>query len=157
MMGNETFAFAYWDWRNPNDREVPFTSDRLGVSDANGIVTGDLYVDYMTVCWGVDSSTPCDPMDPDGIRPLVRCSEVNGVNPCKADGDNWPTYDEYDEALEQSSYDVPVYNKFVDGSFRNYMEGFVVVDDCTGDQMCSPVPDYNISGLRRTLHNKVSL
>ena len=154
------FRVPYWDWRKEDEREGPFTRDRLGERSINSNgqpeVVGDLFTDWRTVCWyggsaGVSNpfdSNFCDPSVDTG--PLLRCPIVSGEDPCEASSPNWPSLDDYNTALEIQNYDTEDFGKNANDSFRNFLEGFEIVADCGEDDLCT-------ANTQRHLHNSVSL
>ena len=158
MLGDDTFSFPYWDWRNPDHREILFRRNRLGVS-VDGIVEGEIFDNWYTVCWNrcegdLDTSVPCD-LSRDFTGLLRRCP-VEAA--CEADNMNWPTYEHIDETVSMVPYDEPSFDRFARGGFRNFFEGFVIVDECDPDDtMCTPGEVNGTTvGIRRLLHNTVS-
>ncbi len=156
-----TFRLPYWDWRRETLRgesEGIFTRNKLGVIERQNdqpLVTGELFGNssWDTACWYEGSggiSNPrddniCDPEVNTGL--LTRCPSPET---CDKSNSNWPTIDDINTALSISTFDTPGYNKTSTNSFRNFLEGFDPVDNCTGRQLCSD------DGGQRYLHNAVS-
>ena len=161
LIDDHTFRVPYWDWRDPEQRDVPFQRKRLGES-IDGEVVGDLFEDenWQLKCWEDIEGKPfplpiCDPTVASSEK-LQRCPFAAL---CDKTNRNWPSYAEVAEAISIDTYDTSPYNRFVtdtDNSFRNYMEGFIVQPDCEGDTMCL-VDDKMGVAISRRIHNTVSL
>ena len=148
-----------------------FTRERLGESiynpDENKAhittgVRGTLFDSgWDTICWqnkiGVDG-TDCDPEMNTGA--LKRCPKrdqarnLQHSDPC-GNTSYWPTAETVRTALKKPNYDTSPYKTCKD-SFRNYLEGFVPLDSCTGAEQLMCGDGTNCSKLRR-LHNRVCL
>ena len=169
-IGDHLFRLPYWDWRDPEQREILFTEKRLGenaLGNVRGDIFGDLGQEWITVCWedpsSQDQDNPipiCNPTVPSGQR-LRRCP-IKSL--CDKDNENWPSYDDVEKAVSIYNYDYPPYDRFVrgeDNSFRNYFEGFVAEpgSDCEDDTLCTiqknGTSETTITVSRR-LHNTVS-
>ena len=158
MLGDHLFSFHYWNWLNPQQREVPFTPHRLG-STVNTIVTGDI-VDgnWSLICWfdRANFTAPYDICDPRelSIARLIRCPNKSL---CEKNNSVWPSYTDYHFSLSIKNYDVSPYNavvKCTEESYRSYMEGFLSEkgDDCRDDPMCTV---YGNEKATLKLHNVV--
>lgn len=156
------FRLHYWDWRRERqtDQNSPFKRDRLGTTEIdNGspVVRGDVIGDsWHTVCWDTSTNDKsraaplCNPTMNNAMR-LQRCPVTqNGMSPCAANNQNWPTENDVNTALKKNIYDASPFNKTASDGFRNFLEGFQVVDDCGGNEFCD-------NNLQRWLHNTVSL
>ena len=154
------FRLHYWDWRREVQMKTgansPFTENRLGVSrSSNSQVEGVLFNEgWNTICW-YDGTAICDPRSK--TEPLRRCPRVdNGINPCTPDNDNWPTKNSVNKAIGKPEYDTDNYMLEGDTSFRNFMEGFEVLDRtavCDQRKLCSMKRN---KPTQRHLHNAVS-
>ena len=163
-LNDDNFTVHYWDWRDPNERRSLFRRDRLGEHDSRtSAVTGRLFEDWPTRCWynGSGDVLPpveniCDPRNDTG--PIQRCPDKER---CAANYTGWPTYQDVQDAVGMGQYDMPDYNAFSTG-FRNYMEGFLVVDQCDsetdrGRDLCNTKTiDGTTENVQRLLHNTVS-
>ena len=168
MLSDHTFRIPYWDWRREQQLKHHagvFIESRLGKTNRKSIqpiVEGDLFSEgWDTICWfhrSGDVPNPvgnlCDPTVNTG--PLCRCPTVEGADPCNTSNPHWPSSADVRTALSKPDYDMPHFDENTGkDSFRNSLEGFEVVDDCDGNQLCTP----DISGttfLQRHLHNAVS-
>ena len=167
LLRDDNFTIHYWDWRYPNERTSLFRTDRLGAHDTQTIsrVTGDLVNGWRTICWyngSGDVSRPranqniCDPRNDTG--PLQRCPNKTH---CAANYAGWPSSQDVQDAVGMGQYDMPDYNAFSIG-FRNYMEGFLVVDQCDnetdrGRDLCNTkIINGMEEKVQRLLHNTVS-
>lgn len=136
-----TFRLHYWDWRKNKQTNAnsPFKSNRLGVTMNTGgrpRVQGDLVTDndWQTRCWRLEPGSICDPNENTG--PLQRCPFTG--DPCSINNPHWPSDAQVYTAVTRSPYDDGSYNKSSKTGFRNYMEGFDVLnDDNAGRQSCS--------------------
>ena len=165
------FRLSYWDWRSGSQTEEnsPFKENRLGTSVEYGterkpIVNGRIFGpphNWNTYCWSFDnnesqSTQVCNP-NANSSLPLQRCPKVdeNEPSPCDYDNTNWPTKDNVNNALGNTIYDIEDFDRLSHDGFRNYLEGFKVVDDCNENRFCAwdKKRDRNIL---RTLHNTVS-
>ena len=146
-----------------------FEENRLGVSRMNENnqyqVYGDLFNEgWNTTCWYGGSGnvmqevgTVCDPRTNTG--PLLRCPHYNGRDICRPDNPNWPTIDSVNTTISKPDYDTDDYRRNTDSnSFRNFMEGFEVLEDVS-EAECSGMPLCNHNdgvSIQRHLHNTVS-
>ena len=167
FLNDDTFTVHYWDWRDPDQRASLFESNRLGAHYLQtSAVTGDLVNGWQTICWydgsgGVSRPSAnqniCDPKNDTG--PLQRCPDKER---CAANYTGWPTYQDVQDAVYMTQYDIPDYNAFSTTGFRNYMEGFLVVDQCDnktdrGRDLCNNKTIDGITKMvQRLLHNTVS-
>ena len=160
------FRLPYWDWRSDSQTEdnSPFKEGRLGTSSMDSsIVSGDIFQSWNTTCWPEPSNSDSDMSDENSnvheelcdpsvlTRKLQRCPSANRRMPCSPNNPDWPTSRNVNHALGMSTFDTSPYDKMVRNVFRNYLEGFVPVNSCSGDNFCKPVEN-----IARTLHNKVS-
>ena len=166
FLNDDNFTVHYWDWRDPDQRTSLFESNRLGAHHPqNSTVTGDLVNGWRTICWyngsgGVSRPSAnqniCDPRNDTG--PIQRCPDKER---CAANYTGWPTYQDVQDAVNMTQYDMPDYNAFSTG-FRNYMEGFLVVGQCDnetdrGRDLCNnKIIDGTKEKVQRLLHNTVS-
>ena len=164
FLNNDTFTVHYWDWRKEDERTSLFESNRLGAHNSvTPQVTGDLLLNgWETICWysrNGNMNRPeqniCNPGTPTGS--LQRCPVKTA---CAANYSGWPSYDDVRTAVSMGEYDWSPYNRYSQG-FRNYMEGFHIVDQCDvqtrGQDLCMSVTiNGTDKGLQRLLHNTVS-
>ena len=159
MLGDHLFRFHYWNWLDPEQRDVPFQRDRLG-DHSNKIVMGDLADgNWSLICWydtSNDSSfNICNPNQPSEAQ-WIRCPNATL---CQKYNSVWPTYIDYHEAVSIQTYDISPYNAEVQcrESFRSLMEGFLneYGTDCRDDPMCSVDKDKNMKETLK-LHNVVN-
>ena len=153
------FRLHYWDWRDPEQRDILFKRDRLG-ENVNGNVVGDLFNNWDTYCWqDISGKQPpiatCDPTQPTN-ETLRRCPSKTL---CDKSNKNWPSYLDVDTAISIKSYDTSPYDRFIQNtekSYRNYMEGFITQrgTDCGGDTLCTT--DGNVT-VKRRIHNTVNI
>ena len=159
MLGDHLFRLHYWNWLDPDQRDVPFTIHRLGAL-VDTIVTGDI-VDgnWSLICWSdkTNFTAPYDICDPRQLSEsrLIRCPNASL---CERNNSVWPSYTDYQFSLSLGHYDVSPYSasvKCTEESYRNYMEGFLNErdGDCGDDPMCVAVGNNQKSTLR--LHNVV--
>ena len=160
-IGDHLFRLPYWDWRDPAQREILFTWNRLG-ANIGGEVFGELFgANWPTFCWedfsGKEPPLPiCDPTIPSG-QSLRRCPFALL---CGKDNKYWPGYEDVAGSLSIKHYDTSPYDSFVvdtDRSFRNYLEGFITRpgSDCGNDTMCSANYLRGVT-VRRVIHNIVN-
>ena len=76
MLGDHLFRFHYWNWLDPEQRDVPFKTDRLG-ENIDGKVVGDLVSNWSLVCWCDTSGEVaplkiCNPNKPSDLK-WLRC------------------------------------------------------------------------------------
>ena len=163
-IGDHEFRIPYWDWRYPDHREELYGTKKLGVN-VDGIVQGDLFDDWKIRCWeSLEGKTfPIKICNPNAPNPetLRRCPFPKK---CEKDDPNWPSFDDITKAVMIDPYDASPYGVFVldtqRKSFRNFMEGFNVIDpntpyDCGDDTMCTNIPGTNLTLIREN-HNSVS-
>ena len=80
LLEDPSFTVHYWNWTNTNDRTSIFSINKLGSNGNDGTVNSKYYREnnWKTVCWFPSDSTKghqtCNHTDPDGIRPIIRCS-----------------------------------------------------------------------------------
>ena len=168
------FRLSYWDWRRERQTEEnsPFKENRLGTSvdnrtDMKPIVNGRIFgppYNWNTSCWSFDNnesqSTPvCNPNENSDLV-LQRCPQVyeNGTlepSPCDYDNMDWPTEDDVNNAIGNTLYDIENFDRLSSDGFRNYLEGFQVVDNCNGNRFCAR-DEKRDRNILRTLHNTVS-
>ena len=80
LLDDPSFTARYWNWTNTNDRTSIFSINKLGNNANDGTVNSKYYGgnNWNTVCWFPSDSTKehqtCNHTDPDGIRPIIRCS-----------------------------------------------------------------------------------
>lgn len=162
LLQDENFTVHYWDWRYPDQRTSLFKRGQLGAryNDTNSTVVGDLFNGWETVCWSKNrdgvptpSNSICDPTKMTG--PLQRCPDKDKCDPDYA---GWPNDTDVSVALEKSQYDNKNYDPTATESFRNYMEGFKVVDNCNvSDERVRDLCNVKKGcSLQRLLHNTVS-
>ena len=60
LLGDNQFTVRYWDWTIPGNRNALFVSNKLGVSDDNGKVTGDLLSSWYLVCVDANGILPSE-------------------------------------------------------------------------------------------------
>ena len=158
-IGDHKFRLPYWEWSDPSQREILFTQDRLG-ENVDGVVQGDFFTNsWNTYCWEdmmlLSHPVPiCDPTVSSN-EALRRCPNATL---CEMDNPNWPSTTDVKNAISIDTYDAYPYNrsvKGVDTSFRNYMEGFIVKDNCNEDTLCSPKDERAHEDITRKLHNTV--
>ena len=138
-LNDSSFSLSYWDWTDfqgqPDWKSLIFSDDKLGGYNETGYLTGEYYnpENWTSICWPeVGTNETCDPTDPSGIRPIIRC---NRNYACTADAGLFPTEADAYRALNNyklwrdSSSNEPYasYNKFAKNSFGNFLEGFSVV------------------------------
>ena len=168
MTGDENFTVHYWDWRNPDQRESLFTSDRLGAHahNNNRIAEEHMFSRWQTVCW-YGGSTNAENTEPSGIcnpnvftGPLQRCPDART---CAADYEGWPSFADVQTAVGMQDYDHANYNKYSPRGFRGFMEGFQVLDrgcdtnTARGRDLCEVESVEGVDkGIQRLLHNTVS-
>ena len=162
------FRVPYWDWRIEEEREGAFMRSRLGERNIvmdQARVEGDLFNNWKTVCWydgsgGIQNSPNnniCNPSVDTGY--LLRCPMVDGKDPCNASNPNWPSFDDYNTALNKNDFDTDTFNISAGpSSFRNFLEGFeaVSVTDCRGNDLCIENDPEQGLNTQRHLHNSVS-
>ena len=158
---------SYWNWLNPDDRNILYDESKLGSMDNKGYVISDTYggSNWQPVCLYPETNSMfkriCNPMNPsahkDGTIDYTRLQR-----PLEKQK-NWPTKSETTEAIQtmnmyRLSAAGSVFNKYNEQSFSNYLEGWdppqLQNDDpkCKGQQLfCG---DDNIP---RRLHNLVTL
>ena len=140
VLNQTDFTLSYWDWTNEEEREEYFITGRLNVSE-NPLNT------WPTYCWyETQDGTICDPSIPTANK-LRRCPLEEA---CRADNSFWPSKDDLEEALNETSYDMTPYDKMANSSFRNFLEGFVPFTECT------PEKKLCMGSINRKLHNSVS-
>ena len=166
------FRLYYWDWRKDmqTNENSPLKRNRLGETvNINGFprVQGDLVSNgWDTKCWNLDPGQICDPNN--ATRPLQRCP-FTGTDPCNINNPDWPTSADVDKAIGMSRYDDDTYDKSARSGFRNFMEGFNVLnndtvglDTCSSNSLClcgeNPKCDDTEPSIpiARLLHNSVS-
>ena len=173
------FRIPYWDWRKEKqtDDNSPFKSNRLGETvNNNGLpqVHGDLYSEFLnnwqTVCWPGEkekSYNICNPQVPTGQ--LQRCPTKES---CSSKNELWPSSDDVNKALSLKEYDNPPFDRTAIKSFRNQLEGFMLLSNdkfqtCQENGLCKcDSGNFNCTkndnGIQpgkptqRLLHNSVS-
>ena len=172
------FRIPYWDWRKgeQTDDNSPFKSNRLGDTvNSNGLpqVHGDLYSAFLsnwqTICWEKSEKSYgiCNPQVSTGQ--LQRCPTKES---CSSKNELWPSSDEVKKALSLKEYDNPPFDRTATKSFRNQLEGFMLLSNdrfqtCQKNRLCKcDVGNVNCtessSGIQpgkptqRLLHNSVS-
>ena len=154
LLNDPSFTIQYWNWANPNDRTSIFFFNKLGSNGNDGTVNSKYYGgnNWKSVCWFHNSTKKhqtCNPNDPDGIRPIIRCpSPIQ----CTNDYSKWPSQQTINRALNLSLYSNEPFNKYSENTFSNFLEGF------------EPNPSGNFEnleinsgdGIARHLHNLVS-
>ena len=171
------FRLPYWDWSDPDQREILFERDRLGknVEDTTFpdlkrrvVVKGELFDNWDTYCWSNTSGLPfgipvsiCDPTESSN-ETLRRCPYPDK---CEKSNEDWPSKTDVEDAVAIEEYDSSPYHRCIDDkehtmSFRNYMEGFLAINKCSaGNTLCSSDKSSDkCPGLpiTRKLHNTVS-
>ena len=158
LLEDPSFTVHYWNWTDTDDRTSIFSLNKLGSNDDNGTVNSTYYGEdnWQSVCWFPSESTKknqtCNHTDPDGIRPIIRCPSPTQ---CADDYPKWPSQETINKALNLDLYSNETYNKYSEGTFSNYLEGF------------EPNPSGNLEDLEftegadgnpiaRRLHNLVS-
>ena len=159
MLGDHLFRFHYWNWLDPEQRDVPFKTDRLG-ENIDGRAVGDLVSNWSVICWSDNRNETfplpiCNPNQPSDTK-LLRCPNATY---CQKHNAVWPNYTDYHKAVSIKSYDVSPYDATIqctDKSFRSYMEGFLNKHgaDCGGNPMCIVYGEKNIIMILK-LHNVV--
>ena len=171
------FRIPYWDWRKEKqtDDNTPFKSNRLGDTvNRNGFpqVHGDLYSDFLnnwqTVCWQKPKTYGiCNPQETTGN--LQRCPLKES---CDSKNKLWPSSNDVERALSLKEYDNPPFDWTATKSFRNQLEGFMLLSNdkfqtCRDNGLCKcDVGSFNCTessdGIhpgnptQRLLHNSVS-
>lgn len=150
LLNDASFTVRYWNWTDLDDRTSIFSVNKLGARGTNGSVISRYYGgnNWKSVCWFPSGSVKtCDPRNPIGIRPIIRCPSPTE---CAGDYSRWPSTESVELALQKSSFSNAPYNKHAEDSFRNFLEGF--------DPNPDPNPDMEVSSdnITRLLHNLVS-
>ena len=171
LLKDDSFTVRYWDWTVPGNRDALFVSSRLGSSDTDGRVTGNLMSMWYIVCVSSDGK----PMNSSVCDPTIKPGEERNVDRCGTAGNctfqaGWPDEANVRRSLSEfdnyRTTDNPYYNKYDTMSFSNYMEGFAVDDndDCT-ENSNTYIQDEDERNLlcgkrdpkiRRRLHNMVN-
>ena len=160
LLGDNQFTVRYWDWTIPGNRNALFVSNKLGVSDDNGKVTGDLLSSWYLVCVDANGTavrdTVCDPTTTPGNNSVVRC----GVN-AHCNSLHWPDEANVKRAINdfeqyRTTANPNIANKYDMMSFSNYFEGFGVDDECDVHEGDKPLLCGSDPVIRRRLHNLVS-
>lgn len=143
-----TFRLPYWDWRSEVQNsfglkaEDLFTANRLGETRHVGgfpRVFGALYDGgWDTVCW-LQLGQICDPRTSTG--PLQRCPFV-GEYPCTSGNPDWPSQQQFIDAMAFDIYDAPPYDITSMDGFRSFVDFKVGTNasECRNIRMCQCVP-----------------
>ena len=160
------FRLPYWDWSDPDQREILFKRDRLGenmedTSNPNSrprVVMGDLFDNnWITYCWNDPSTITtfpvsiCDPTELSN-QALRRCPYPDK---CERSNEDWPSKTDVEKAVAIEKYDSSPYHRCINDK-EHTMEGFLAIKECTaGNTLCSSdkCPGLPIT---RKLHNTVS-
>ena len=123
-------------------------------------VEGDLFTNWETYCW--ENTT-------DKRFPIPICDPVNSSNEilrrcpnkilCAKSNTKWPSKQDVNDAVAIETYDDSPYNRYVDEkskSFRNFMEGFIVRDNCMDEDDTLCTSKTGTKPVTRKLHNTVS-
>ena len=154
LLEDRSFTIRYWNWTNTNDRTSIFSFNKLGSNGNDGTVNSTYYGgnNWKSVCWFPSNSTKkhqtCNPTDPDGMRPIVRCPSPAQ---CAGTYSKSPSQETISRALSLSSYSNGPYNKFSENSFSNFLEGFEPNPSGNHENL-----EINKDGIARHLHNLVS-
>ena len=159
LLNDPSFTVRYWNWTDTDDRTNIFSFNKLGNNSNDGTVDSTYYGgnNWESVCWFPFNSTKknetCNPNDPDGIRPIIRCPSPAQ---CADDYPKWSSQETINRALSLSSYsDEPYYNKYSENTFSNFLEGFE--PNPSGDLENLEIKGgEDGDGIARHLHNLVS-
>ena len=170
LTGHEDFSVPYWDWTEKHDREKLFADDYFGTIEDEGKIGGFFgnENEWKTVCWFgralADLATVqnvCDPRNSTGA--LHRCPNITL---CDKNENTWPDKGEVKNALSMTEYDTSPFARQSLQSFRNYLEGFDIIDQCNAEVLCDNITIMEMNadgtlttttkGNRRRLHNSVS-
>ena len=153
------FKLSYWNWLDPDDRDILYSEDKLGSRNNNGYVISDTYggSNWQPVCLYPESNpmftSICNPTNPsaykDNTNDYTRLQRPLDKNY------NWPAKPETAEAIQNlNEYRLSaagsVFNKYNRQSFSNYLEGWDPQTSCGQQMFCG---DDNIP---RRLHNLVT-